>query len=101
MIPAALYTCREAWNYGLYQQISLDVDTQHGVDRRYVWLNRDIDLISIGTSHLAYFVPIASSLKQLKLSREYTKGWDSNYKKVLLPSFLNVKKIHMVCIDGF
>ena len=100
-IPTALHTCREARNHGLYQQISLDVDEQHGTDRRYVWLNLDIDLINIGTSYLAYYIPIASSIKRLKFSRECSDEWWFEHEKDLLPRFINVKEIHVVCLDGF
>ncbi|KAF1937319.1 hypothetical protein EJ02DRAFT_515300 [Clathrospora elynae] len=100
-IPAALHTCREARKHGLYQQISLDVDEQHPTDRRYVWLNLDIDLINIGTSHLNYFIPIAPSIKRLKFSRAYTDEWWCYYEKDLLPRFINAEEIHVVCIDGF
>ncbi|KAF1845492.1 uncharacterized protein K460DRAFT_366366 [Cucurbitaria berberidis CBS 394.84] len=100
-IPAALHTCREARNHGLYQQISSDVDDQHVMDRRYVWLNLDIDLINIGTSYLAYFIPIASSFKRLKFSRAITNEWWCEYEKDLLPRFINAEEIRVLCIDGF
>ncbi|KAF2027755.1 hypothetical protein EK21DRAFT_71285 [Setomelanomma holmii] len=95
-IPAALHTCREARNHGLYRRISLDVDEQHGTDRRYVWLNLNIDLIDIGKSHLVYFLPIASSIQGLRLN-----SGNFYYEKDLLRFFLNVEKIHVVCIDRF
>ncbi|CAN9215241.1 unnamed protein product [Alternaria alternata] len=42
------------------------------IERRYVWLNFDIDMVDIGTSWLAYFQPIASNIKRLKFERENT-----------------------------
>ncbi|KAH8706098.1 hypothetical protein GQ44DRAFT_831260 [Phaeosphaeriaceae sp. PMI808] len=100
-VPAALHTCREARNHGLYQQISLDMDEQRGTDHRYIWLNLDIDLINIGTLDMGYFIPIASDIKRLKLNRAVTDEWWFEYEKNLLPSFINVREIHLVCIDGF
>ncbi|KAH7392864.1 hypothetical protein BKA66DRAFT_567599 [Pyrenochaeta sp. MPI-SDFR-AT-0127] len=49
---------------------------------------------------MPYFLPIASSIKRLKLSREFGDEWWSEYEKDLLPSFVNVEEIHMVWIDG-
>ncbi|KAH7397468.1 hypothetical protein BKA66DRAFT_408755 [Pyrenochaeta sp. MPI-SDFR-AT-0127] len=100
IVPPALHTCREARNHGLYQPISLHADAQHA-DHRYVWLNLDIDVINIGTSYLAHFEPVAPAIKRLKLSRENTDERWSEYEKDLLLIFVNVKKIYVICIDGF
>jgi hypothetical protein len=107
MIPPALHTCREARNHlvrsdhGLYQPISLHADAQPA-DRRYVWLNLDIDLLNIGTSYLLYFEPIAPAIKCLKLSRENTLDnlWYNVEGRHILPLFINVKKIYVVCSDS-
>ncbi|KAH9871194.1 hypothetical protein J1614_006770 [Plenodomus biglobosus] len=100
-VPATLQTCREARNHGLYQQVSLGVDEQHPMDRRYAWLNLDIDMVNIGTLFLNHFLPIASSIKRLKLGRRYGDEWWSVFEKDLLRSFVNVEEVHVVCIDGF
>jgi hypothetical protein len=107
MIPPALHTCRDARNHlirsdhGLYQPISLHADAQPA-DRRYVWLNLDIDLVNIGTSYLNHFEPIAPAIKRLKLSRENTLGnfWYKVEGQYLLPLFFNVEKMYVVCIDS-
>jgi hypothetical protein len=106
IIPAVVQTCREARNHGLYQQISLDIDEQPNTDRRYVWVNLDIDLINIGTSDLVYFIPIASTIKRLKLSRDNTDeyGFEEcwyEYEEDWLASFTSVEEIHVLCRDGF
>ena len=98
-IPATLHTCREARNYGLYKKIYLDGDDQPPTGRRYAWLNLDIDLIHIGTWNMAYFLPIAASIKRLKLSREIPDEFD--HKMDMLSSFINAEKVHLVCIGGF
>lgn len=99
-IPAALHTCREARNHGLYQQVSLHPDEQH-TDRRYVWLNLDIDLLNIGTSYLVHFETIAPAIKLLNFSRENTDEWWFEYEKDLLPIFAGIQELRVVCIDGF
>ncbi|KAH7087834.1 hypothetical protein FB567DRAFT_355281 [Paraphoma chrysanthemicola] len=101
-IPAVLQTCREVRNYGLYQRISLDPDGLRGMEHpRYVWLNLAIDIVNIGTAFLNYFLPIAPSIKQLKLKRDIGDEWWYDYEHALLPSFTNVEKIYMACSDGF
>lgn len=53
-VPAPLQTCREARNLKLYRQEFSELLLQDqpeykgAVERRYVWLNLDIDTISIG-----------------------------------------------------
>jgi hypothetical protein len=101
VIPAALHACREARNHGLYQQVSMDVDEPHTSDRRYVWLNLEIDLLDIGTTYLMYFVPIASSINRLKFSREAADEWWYNHEKDTLSIFANVEEIHVGCLDDF
>jgi hypothetical protein len=81
--------------------LSLHADAQPA-DRRYVWLNLDIDLVNIGTSYLNHFEPIAPAIKRLKLSRENTLGnfWYKVEGQYLLPLFFNVEKMYVVCIDS-
>jgi hypothetical protein len=101
-IPATMHACREARNHGLYERVFMEVDEQHGTDRRYVWLNLNIDLINIGKTGLAYFVPMANCIKRLKFSREVTDEYWCDYEgRQQLPKFTNVEEIHVVCLDGF
>ncbi|CAN9298256.1 unnamed protein product [Alternaria alternata] len=71
------------------------------IERRYVWLNFDIDMVDIGTSWLAYFQPIASNIKRLKFERENTDEYWYHSEKKKLKDFKNVEEIHVVCADGF
>jgi hypothetical protein len=101
VIPAPVQTCREARNHGLYQKVSLDVKEQYGKDRRWVWLNLDIDLLDIGTAAMAFFGPIAARVKRLKFSREATDEWWYRGQGKEMSIFVNVQEIHVVCLDGF
>jgi len=47
-VPATLQACREARNLKLYQQAFLEIDGEV----RYVWVNWDMDIVSIGTSYV-------------------------------------------------
>lgn len=98
-IPAILHASRDARNHGVYQRVFLDGEDQPVVDRRYVWLNLDIDLINIGSWDLAYFLPIATTVKRLKLSRATPEDWD--HELDLLSNFNNLEEVQLVCVGGF
>jgi hypothetical protein len=98
-VPAVLQTCREARNQGLYHQVSLDGENQSLTDHRYVWLNLNIDMIHIGTWNMAYFLPLASSIRLLKLSRRIPDEFD--HEMDLVSRFVNAEEVHLACIGGF
>lgn len=98
-IPAILHTCREARNHGLYHQVSLDGEDQPLTDQRYVWLNLNIDMIHIGTWNMAYFLPLASSIRLLKLSRSIPDEFDDEMD--LVSRFVDAEEVHLVCLGGF
>ncbi|KAF1923282.1 uncharacterized protein M421DRAFT_425941 [Didymella exigua CBS 183.55] len=98
-VPVILHACQEARNHKLYHQVYLEGEDQPSNDRRYVWLNLDIDLLNIGTWSLVYFLPIASLIKRLKLSRETPEEWD--HEMDLLSNFINAEEVQLVCIGGF
>ncbi|OTB01630.1 hypothetical protein M426DRAFT_265732 [Hypoxylon sp. CI-4A] len=104
-VPAILQACQEARNLGLYkQEFSELTDTvanaAAGAERRYVWLNLDIDMVSIGNCHLDYFVPIALSVKRLKLVRENSDEGFYYFESHRLREWKNTEEILVVCTDG-
>ncbi|KAK4234666.1 hypothetical protein C8A03DRAFT_47053 [Achaetomium macrosporum] len=86
-VPAMLQACREARNLGLYQQAFSELSRRGGAERRYVWLNLETDMVSIGTSMFAAFKPVAPL-------------WFYYYEVRELRDFVNVKEIHVVCAEG-
>lgn len=48
---------------------------------------------------MAYFLPIASSIKRLKLSRDIPDEFD--HEMGLISRFNNAEEFHIVCLDGF
>ncbi|OAQ86054.1 hypothetical protein VFPBJ_00094 [Purpureocillium lilacinum] len=50
--PAVLHACHEARNLGLYERAFVD-----GEDPRYVWVNFDVDIVSIGHGDFHGFEP--------------------------------------------
>jgi hypothetical protein len=102
-VPGPLQCCREARDelQRLYQRTFFEVDTQREIERRYVWLNLDIDMVDIGTSEFRDFESIASTIKRLKFERENSDEYFYNTEKRKLVDFTNVEEIHVVCADGF
>ncbi len=100
-VPSILQACREARNHGLYQKEFSEMVPQDGSGRRYVWLNWDVDMVSIGNTYLEMFAELASRFKRLKFKRGHLDDyfWDSEWK--MLPLFCNVKEIHIDCATGF
>ncbi|KFY07214.1 hypothetical protein V492_07347 [Pseudogymnoascus sp. VKM F-4246] len=95
-VPAPLQTCREARNQGLYKQAFSEV----GAEPRYVWLNLDIDLISIGKSALESFEPVGPSIRRIKLQRTNPEDWWNHGEAQEISTFVKAEEIHIVCEDG-
>lgn len=111
LVPGPLQCCRVARDelQGLYERAFFKIDTQRGVERgiewgierRYVWLNFNIDMVDIGTSEFGDFESIAPNIKRLKFERENSNEYWYNTEKRQLVDFKNVEEIHVVCTDGF
>ncbi|KAK4154272.1 hypothetical protein C8A00DRAFT_42931 [Chaetomidium leptoderma] len=96
-VPATLQACREARSLGLYQQAFSELAP---FERRYVWLNLDIDMISIETCRFRAFKPVAHLIKRLKFERAIGNNNFFYYEAEELHSFPNAKEIHVVCADA-
>ncbi|RYP50302.1 hypothetical protein DL768_004155 [Monosporascus sp. mg162] len=99
-VPATLQACQEARNQGLYQQAFSEIAGSDDVGRRYIWLNLEIDMISIGTTAFSHFTPVAPIIKRLKFEREISNEYYYHWESEALLDFVNVKEIHVVCADG-
>ncbi|KFY86697.1 hypothetical protein V500_07465 [Pseudogymnoascus sp. VKM F-4518 (FW-2643)] len=95
-VPAPLHVCHEARNMALYKQAFSEL----GVERRYVWLNFDIDIVSIGVDDLKYYKQVAPMIERLKLERDNEEYW-CYCESEEMRNFVNVKEIHVVCHQGF
>ncbi|KAL5353617.1 hypothetical protein ACLOAV_001654 [Pseudogymnoascus australis] len=104
-VPAPLQACREARNMGLYKRAFSEIEQDFsGIDpagRRYVWLNLDIDMVSIGIVPFMVFKRVAPTIKRLKFERENQdeKWW--YFESGLIEDFINAEEIHVICADGF
>jgi hypothetical protein len=97
-VPAVLQACHEARNQGLYQQA---FNISSVVERRYVWVNFEIDMISIG-AHTWFdtFEPAERLLfRRLTFERENDESF-FHFQSHKLREFSNLEEIHVICVDG-
>jgi hypothetical protein len=98
-VPAPLQTCREAKNGRLYKRVFsnlvVDDDVPKKSERRYVCLNLDIDMVSIGETKLKAFRSVARLIKQLRLECDVLE-YAFLLEEHEMSMFVNVKEIHMV-----
>lgn len=104
-VPAILQTCQEARNLGLYKQSFSEVtatkaNTAAGAESRYVWLNLDIDMVSIGKTSFRAFAPVALSIQRLRFERENSDEFFYHFEVRELWDWVNTEEIHVVCEDG-
>ncbi|KAI1406265.1 hypothetical protein F4819DRAFT_241646 [Hypoxylon fuscum] len=104
-VPAILQTCQEARYLGLYKQAfsevtATKVNAVAGAESRYVWLNLDIDMVSIGKTLFRAFAPVALSIKRLRFERENSNESFYHFEVRELRDWVNTEEIHVVCEDG-
>jgi hypothetical protein len=101
-VPGTLQCCREARTHlrGFYKQAFSELDQRPGDIRPYLWVNLDIDLISIGTTMFDQYRPIAPSIKRLKFEREHTDEFFFHSEGRDMMLFVNAEEVHVVCADG-
>jgi hypothetical protein len=97
-VPAVLQACHEARNQGLYQQA---FNISSVVERRYVWVNFEIDMISIGAdTWFDTFEPAERLLfRRLTFERENGESF-FHFQSHKLREFSNLEEIHVICVDG-
>ncbi|KAI2471450.1 hypothetical protein F4781DRAFT_111799 [Annulohypoxylon bovei var. microspora] len=104
-VPAILQTCQEARDLGLYKRglsevTATKVNAAAGAESRYVWLNLDVDMVSIGKTSFRAFAPVASSIKRLRFERENSDESFYHFEVRELRNWVNTEEIHVVCEDG-
>lgn len=112
LVPAALQTCREARSLGLYQRELSEVppalrtaagkivphDPSPQEQLPSFWLNWDIDVLSVGTTPLSLFLPIAPLVKRLRLARRDGVEQFLPSEGHHLDAFVGVEEIQIVCL---
>jgi hypothetical protein len=96
-----LQTCREARNQISYRKLFSELETNRDAERRYIWLNLDIDIADIGTRYCSDYAKVGTSIKRLKMERadesEHVYGFESPKLDMW---FANVRELHVVCDVG-
>ncbi|KAF4211477.1 hypothetical protein CNMCM8980_002015 [Aspergillus fumigatiaffinis] len=94
-VPAVLQACHEARNLRLSQQ-AFNFST---VEPRYVWVNFDIDMISIGDAYFDAIEPAEQLLiRRLTIQRKNTAFFF--FESQELETFSNLEEMHIICEDG-
>ncbi|KAK3901750.1 hypothetical protein C8A05DRAFT_44659 [Staphylotrichum tortipilum] len=121
-VPPQLQTCREARehlsgrpsNSGGYQKAFSDImttpydgfdpvpeDNPQGERDRYIWLNFNADMVSIGKTDLRDFRAVAHQVPRLRLERSlHSELFSYTESELIGDLFANVAEIHLVCPEG-
>ncbi|KAK0737047.1 hypothetical protein B0T21DRAFT_287372 [Apiosordaria backusii] len=78
-------------------------------EERYVWLNWDIDIVSLGPlpangkhgTELAALEPVAHLVQRLRYERSYSDEFYVRSEIPQLGMFTSLKEMHIVCSDGY
>jgi hypothetical protein len=104
-VSATLQTSQEARNHGLYQCAFYGLAVSNGApsdsERRYVWLNLDIDFGSIGKTRLECFGSVAPTIKRLQLARDGSEEHWERWEIDKLRQFIEVEEIHVISESGW
>lgn len=100
-VPAPLQACRESRRelQRQYEQAFAELEKRRPLERRYIWVNFDMDLIDIGTWELNRFSSVEESLQRLKMEREPTEYF-CRLEVEDLRKFTRLREIHVVCPSG-
>lgn len=95
-VPAALHTCREARDAiaRKYERAFTG-----GIEPRYVWVNFDLDIISIGKSRFTWMEPMAPRIHWLKFAREMNEHYFHD-EQPELQMFSNLEELTIVRHDA-
>lgn len=97
-IPVIVQVCREARQLVAYRQLFSELENiRDGGERRYVWLNLELDIVDIGEALLDDFIPVAASIKRLKFTSDLIITEDM----MCLGQCINLKELHIVSSGPF
>ncbi|RYO98267.1 hypothetical protein DL764_007133 [Monosporascus ibericus] len=119
-VPTQLQTCCEAREhlsrhpYSGYQKAFSEImttpydgfdpvpeDDPQGERDRYVWLNFDVDMVSIGKTDLCDFRAVAYQVRRLRLKRSIYNEYFSYTESELIGNlFANLTEIHLISPEG-
>ncbi|KAK2616497.1 hypothetical protein QQS21_000539 [Conoideocrella luteorostrata] len=82
--PAVLHACSETRNIGLYEKAFQSSEAEP----RYIWVDFEIDMISIGRSEFDFLRPKFLHIRRLKYQKD-----DS--RRSIMDMYPNLKEIHL------
>ncbi|KAM5358271.1 hypothetical protein ACJZ2D_015429 [Fusarium nematophilum] len=94
-MPGTLQACQEARNLGLYRRAFT-----YGDKPRYIWVNFEMDMISIGDTDLRDIVDEQLDIRRLRFERENNE-WFFHFESKELEEFANLVEVHVICLAGF
>ncbi|KKP07072.1 hypothetical protein THAR02_00831 [Trichoderma harzianum] len=96
-VPAALQTCHEARSLLArhYERAFT-----HGTEPRHVWVNFDMDIISIDRSSNDWTGPEVPRIRRLKFARKCDECYFEDEHLELDFLLPNLQEIYIVCLDG-
>ncbi|KAK2780796.1 hypothetical protein FQN52_002057 [Onygenales sp. PD_12] len=93
-VPAILHACSESRNQGLYQRAFTS-----GIEPRYVWVNFDMDMVSIGNTLFNHLQPEKGLIRRMTFSGESDESFFHFHSKDLA-DFTCMEEIHVICENG-
>ncbi|KAI9374615.1 hypothetical protein BJX61DRAFT_281103 [Aspergillus egyptiacus] len=98
-VPAVLHACHESRTQGLYQR-AFTLATE-GHEPRYVWVNFEVDMISIGDTDTEHVDPAERLLiRRLRFERESDDSFFFFESHSLAKEYPNVEELHVICPDA-
>ncbi|KAM5445398.1 hypothetical protein MaudCBS49596_007541 [Microsporum audouinii] len=94
-VPPILQACHEARTQKALYQKAFTL----GSEPRYVWVNFEIDMISIGDTVIDLFKPEQQLIRRLTIEEEYSDYFFYSKSRDLY-DFCNVEEIHVICRGG-
>lgn len=96
-IPPVLQVCQQARNQGLYQRPFAKVCNARGW--QYIWINLDIDMVSVGEDGLELYKHVAPLIQLLRFAVELDEVFYL-FERHRLRLFTNLKLVHIIALDG-
>ncbi|KAK7189950.1 hypothetical protein DPSP01_013411 [Paraphaeosphaeria sporulosa] len=100
-VPAPLQTCQESrLELQKYYQRGLS-ELGDGNEPRYVWIDFEVDIVSIGSTEFCVYERVALSPRRLQFQGENSDDLFYHFGMKDLMLFRHLKEVFVVCKDGF
>jgi hypothetical protein len=101
-IPASLQSCQDARHQKLYHQVFSEMKTHHDTEKRYVWLNLDIDIVDVELRYCPDYAKVGASIRRLKMTCANQSDHFYDFESPKMETwYSHLRETHGVCMDGF